>query len=161
MLRSASLALATTAFLPFTAAAQELVSATLAGHAVLPAFSFSSPPADAPRVTWISRRFAAGASPVHEPQTLIRNGVRYPIIGQPIQGFSGYAAHSVEDGSLYALIDNGSGSQANSSDALLGFTRISETFDIGEITVLDRGLLHDSDHRSRFASRVRRLARAV
>ena len=65
--------------------------------------------------------------------------------GQPLQGFSGYAAERAADGSLHALIDNGFGSKANSSDALLSFTRIRPDFEAGTITVLDRVWLHDPD----------------
>jgi hypothetical protein len=55
---------------PFPSDAQDQVPATLAGHAVLPAFSFSSPPQDAPAKTWISGRFTAGMIPVNTPQSL-------------------------------------------------------------------------------------------
>ncbi|MEM1076945.1 MAG: esterase-like activity of phytase family protein [Pseudomonadota bacterium] len=128
------------------ALAQDQVGATLAGHAVLPAFTFSAPPADAPAETWISGRFTAGATPVRAPQSLApRNGLARPFFGQPIQGFSGYAQTRAEDGSLYALIDNGYGSKANSSDILLSFTRIAPDFESGEIDVLERVWLRDPE----------------
>lgn len=145
MLRSAALTLATTALLPLTATAQEIVPATLVGHAVLPAFSFSAPPSGAPNETWISGRYTNGATPVNTPQSVETNGLLRPFFGQPLQGFSGYAANRAEDGSLYALIDNGFGSKANSSDNLLGFTRILPDFNSGEIAVIDRVWLHDPD----------------
>lgn len=127
------------------AAAQEMVPATLAGHAVIPAFSFSAPPADAPQETWISGRFTAGPVPVNTPQSLVTNGLRHPFFGQPLQGFSGYALARGEDESLLALIDNGFGARNNSSDALLGWTRLAPDFETGEIAVLDRVWLHDPD----------------
>ncbi|WP_299967332.1 esterase-like activity of phytase family protein [uncultured Roseobacter sp.] len=131
--------------LPLTVSAQEMVPATLAGHAVLPAMSFSAPPGDAPRETWVSGRFTDGAAPVNTPQSVARNGVMRPFFGQPLQGFSGYALNRAEDDSLYALIDNGFGSKANSSDALLGFTRITPDFETGQIDVRARVWLHDPD----------------
>ncbi|MDJ1006841.1 MAG: esterase-like activity of phytase family protein [Paracoccaceae bacterium] len=127
------------------AAAQEMVPAELAGLSVLPAYSFSAPPADAPQETWISGRFTAGAAPVRAPMSLAANGLMRPFFGQPLQGFSGYAAARAGDGSLYALIDNGFGSKANSSDALLGLTRIVPDFETGETTVIERVWLHDPD----------------
>ncbi|WP_424974038.1 esterase-like activity of phytase family protein [Dinoroseobacter sp. S124A] len=133
------------------AVAQDMVGATLAGHAVLPAFTFSAPPADAPAETWISGRYTAGATPVRAPQSLApRNGLARPFFGQPVQGFSGYAQTRAEDGSLYALIDNGYGSKANSADILLSFTRIAPDFESGEIALLERVWLRDPEGRVPF-----------
>ena len=132
-------------FAPLPALAQQMVPATLAGHAVLPALSFSAPPADAPTETWISGRYTAGPAPVRVPQSLAGNGTMRPFFGQPLQGFSGYARARAGDGSLYALIDNGFGSKANSADALLSFTRIAPDFESGTISVLERVWLHDPD----------------
>lgn len=128
------------------AVAQDIVPSTLAGHAALPAFSFSPPPEDAPDEAWISGRFTSGTAPVTTPQTLERNGLMRPFFGQPIQGFSGYAASRTAEGALVALIDNGFGSRANSSDALLSFTHIQPDFETGEVHVLDRIWLQDPNH---------------
>ena len=141
--------LASTALMAFSggAGAQQIVPATLAGHAALPAFSFAAPPADAPQETWISGKFTAGAAPVREPMSLApRNGLARPFFGQPTQGFSGYALERTETGGLVALIDNGFGSRANSSDALLSFTHIAPDFDAGTIDVEERVWLSDPDH---------------
>ncbi|MCE8007299.1 esterase-like activity of phytase family protein [Aestuariivita sp.] len=146
MFRLTSLALALTSVTALPLAAQDMVPATLAGHAVLPAFSFSVPPADAPQETWISGKFTNGATPANTPLSIEQNGLMRPFFGQPLQGFSGYALNRAEDGSLYALIDNGFGSKANSPDALLGFTRITPDFETGEIAINDRVWLHDPDH---------------
>lgn len=128
------------------ATAQEMVPATLAGHAVLPAFSFSAPPTDAPAETWITGKHTPITGEVlRTPQTLELNGLRYPFFGQPLQGFSGYAAKRAADGSLYALIDNGFGAKLNSADTLLGFTRLTPDFETGAIDVLERVWLHDPD----------------
>jgi len=125
------------------ASAQDMVPATLAGHAAIPAFSFSAPPADAPRETFISGRFTDGARPVNTPQSVPANGLMRPFFGQPLQGFSGYAQMRGADGSLIALIDNGFGSKANSSDALLSFTRITPDFDAGTVALHQRIWLQD------------------
>ena len=71
-------------FAPLPALAQQMVPATLAGHAVLPALSFSAPPADAPTETWISGRYTAGPAPVRVPQSLAGNGTMRPFFGQPL-----------------------------------------------------------------------------
>ena len=144
MPRMAALLLITAA--PTALVAQEMVPATLAGHAALPAFSFSSPPEDAPAETWVSGKFTSGAAPVNTPQSVEANGLRRPFFGQPMQGFSAYAFNRAEDGSIYALIDNGYGSKANSSDALLSFTRLIPDFETGAVNVLERVWLHDPDH---------------
>ena len=128
------------------AQAQDMVPATLSGHAVLPADSFSAPPADAPQDAWISGKFTFGATPNRVPQSAeALNGLRRPFLGQPVQGFSGYAGERAPDGSLYALIDNGFGSKLNSPDALLGFTRLVSDFEAGDVNVLERVWLHDPD----------------
>lgn len=127
------------------AAAQEMVPATLAGHAALPAFSFSAPPSDAPDETWISGRFTTGMVPVNTPQSVATNGTLRPFFGQPMQGFSGFAFNRDPDGALYALIDNGFGSKANSSDALLSFVRLAPDFETGTVEVLERVWLRDPD----------------
>jgi hypothetical protein len=143
MQRATVLVSLVTAALPV--AAQEMMPATLAGHAVLPAFSFSAPPPDAPDETWISGRFTAGMVPVNTPQSLEANGLMRPFFGQPLQGVSAYAFTRDPDGAIYALIDNGFGSKANSSDALLSFTRLIPDFETGEVTVPERIWLRDPD----------------
>lgn len=145
MFRFSLIAAATAYLTALPLSAQEMVPATLAGHAVLPAFSFSAPPADAPRETWISGKYTDGAAPVRQPQSIAQNGLMRPFFGQPLQGFSGYALNPGPDASLYALIDNGFGSKANSSDAMLGFTRIAPDFETGVIDVQERVWLHDPD----------------
>jgi hypothetical protein len=129
----------------FPLSAQEMVPATLAGHASLPALSFTAPPRDAPDEAWISGRFTAGMVPVRTPQSLEQNGLMRPFFGQPVQGFSGYAATRDPGGAIYALIDNGFGAKANSSDALLSFTRLVPDFGTGAIDVRERIWLRDPD----------------
>lgn len=144
MSRLFSLALATVVASPI--AAQDRVPATLEGHAVLPAYSFSAVPDDAPREAWTSGKFTQGAEPIRTPMSVEANGLMRPFFGQPLQGFSGYALERANDGSLIALIDNGYGSKANSSDALLGFAHILPDFETGAIDLRDRIWLRDPDH---------------
>jgi hypothetical protein len=73
-------------------------------------------------------------------------GVRLPFLGQPLQGFSGFAMERAEDGSVYALIDNGFGSKKNSPDALLYFTRVMPDFGAGAVEVRETVFLRDPDH---------------
>ncbi|KPQ17117.1 MAG: hypothetical protein HLUCCO18_05770 [Rhodobacteraceae bacterium HLUCCO18] len=148
MLRSAAFVPLLTLSLPVSA--QDMVPATLAGHAALPALSFSAPPANAPEEAWVSGRFTAGTAPVNTPQSLEANGLMRPFFGQPIQGFSAYAFTRDPQGAIYALIDNGFGSLANSSDALLSFTRLVPDFDTGRVEVRARVWLRDPDRKVPF-----------
>lgn len=143
MSRLTAVLLAASAATPLIA--QDMVPATLDGHATLPAVSLSVVPADAPREARVSGKFTAGAPPIRTPMSIETNGVMRPFPGQPLQGFSGYAQERGADGSLIALIDNGYGTKTNSSDALLGFTRILPDFQTGSIEVLDRIWLRDPD----------------
>jgi hypothetical protein len=62
-----------------------------------------------------------------------------------VQGFSGFAMNRAEDGSIYALTDNGFGSQLNSPDTLLFFHRIMPNFEDGSVDVRETVFLHDPD----------------
>ncbi|PTA98701.1 MULTISPECIES: esterase-like activity of phytase family protein [Sulfitobacter] len=141
------------------AAAQETFDATLAGHAYLPALSLVAPPADAPKDAWISGKFTGGARN-GVPMSVQGNtgrlhgkrltGLNLPFIGQPLQGFSGFAMNRAEDGSVYVLTDNGFGSKANSPDTLLFFSRMDADFDTGEVEIKETVFLHDPDFKVPF-----------
>ena len=129
--------------------------AKLAGHAVLPALTLITPPADAPRDAWVSGKFTT-AGRLTQPMSVMGDtgaamhgkrptGVALPFIGQPVQGLSGYAMERAEDGSIYVLTDNGFGSKANSPDALLFFHKMSPNFETGAIAVTQTIFLHDPD----------------
>jgi len=145
----ASLVLACPAF-----AQETTFPATLAGHAVLPALSLIAPPADAPRDAWVSGKFTTGGR-LTAPMTAMADtgglhgkrstGIALPFIGQPLQGLSGYAMDRAEDGSVYALTDNGFGTKANSPDALLFFHKIAADFDTGKLAVNQTIFLRDPD----------------
>ena len=142
------------------AAAQETVfPATLAGHAVLPALSLIAPPADAPQDAWISGKFT-GPARNDKPMSVMGDtgashgkratGLALPFIGQPLQGMSGFAMETAEDGSIYVLTDNGFGAKANSPDALLFFSRMAPDFGTGKIAVKETVFLQDPDHKVPF-----------
>lgn len=137
------------------AAAQDTTfPATLKGHAFLPALSLVTPPADAPSDAWVSGKFTTGGR-LTQPMSVMGDtgglhgkratGVMLPFIGQPLQGFSGYAMNKAEDGSIYALTDNGFGSKANSPDALLFFHKLTPDFETGKLAVNETIFLHDPD----------------
>ncbi|MEM7645197.1 MAG: esterase-like activity of phytase family protein, partial [Pseudomonadota bacterium] len=127
--------------------AQEMVPATLAGHAAIPANTMSPLPADAPQDLWISGKFTSrDGQRADTPGALVqRTGLNLPFIGQPFQGISGYAHERDAEGNLYALIDNGFGSKLNSPDAMLSFVRLAADFDTGQVDILERVWLHDPD----------------
>ena len=126
------------------ATAQEMVPAELAGHAFLPAFSFSVPPADAPHGLVMSGRFLDATGRLDAPGSgVASNGLRPPFIGQPLQGFSGFAGTRTEDGRMVALIDNGFGSRLNSPDAMLSWTVLGVDFGTGAVSVDERVWLRD------------------
>lgn len=146
LLSAAALTLAAPAF------AEDVFPAKLAGHAVLPAMTMVAPPADAPRDAWISGKFTGGARNM-VPMSAMgdtgglhghrETGIALPFIGQPLQGFSGFAMARAEDGSVYALTDNGFGSKANSPDAMLFFHRILPDFETGKVDVKETVFLRD------------------
>lgn len=141
------------------AAAQETFPATLAGHAYLPALSLVAPPADAPRDALISGKFTGpvrNAVPMSVPGDTgglhgkRQTGISLPFIGQPLQGFSGFAMNKAEDGSVYVLTDNGFGSKANSPDTMLFFSRMMADFDTGAVEIKETVFLHDPDFKVPF-----------
>jgi hypothetical protein len=136
------------------ACADTAFPARLAGHAVLPALSLIVPPADAPRDAWVSGKFTGPDGParrVTAPMSLPgAYGIARPFIGQPLQGLSGFAMQRADDGSIYALTDNGFGSKANSPDALLFFHRIVPDFETGTVEVRETVFLRDPDFRVPF-----------
>ncbi|MEH6775008.1 MAG: esterase-like activity of phytase family protein, partial [Cereibacter changlensis] len=155
------LLLSSLALLPLAgaASAEERFPARLSGHAVLPALSLVAPPADAPRDAWTSGKFT-GAARNDRPMTVMGDtgashgkratGISLPFLGQPLQGFSGFAMQRAEDGSIYALTDNGFGTKANSPDALLFFHRLTPDFETGAVELHETVFLHDPDGKAPF-----------
>jgi hypothetical protein len=141
------------------AMAEDSFPATLAGHALIPAATFLSPPAEAPKDAAISGKFT-GAARVMEPETVMGDtgaahgkrptGIMLPFKGQPMQGLSGFAMTQAEDGSVYVLTDNGFGSKANSPDAMLFFHRVLPDFATGTVEVKETIFLRDPDFKVPF-----------
>jgi hypothetical protein len=143
------------------AAADQRFEATLAGHAILPALTLITPPADAPRDAWVSGKFAGPGNlrndrpgsimgdtgPLHGSR---QTGIAFPFIGQPVQGFSGIKPVAGAPGEFWVLTDNGFGNKRNSPDALLFFHRIRADFATGAITVLATTFLSDPGRRVPF-----------
>ncbi|KGJ03869.1 Uncharacterized conserved protein [Paracoccus halophilus] len=144
---------------PQEAPQEQLFPATLAGHAVLPAFSLIAPPADAPRDLWISGKFT-GQSRNETPMSVEgdtgatygshKTGISLPFLGQPLQGMSGLAMNRAADGSWFTLTDNGFGRKVNSPDAMLFLHRMQPDFQTGTVTRAETIFLRDPDHKAPF-----------
>jgi hypothetical protein len=136
--------------------AQQVLPAVLEGRAILPAISFTKPPADAPKNLSVSGRFlhadgrrrdqigsVPGVSFLSDSKVPRSTGIAGPFNGQPIQGFSGIKWQ--KDGSAWVAADNGFGSKANSPDAMLMFFKLRADWKTGTIKVLHTSFLHDPD----------------
>ena len=153
---------ATGALLTVTAApAQQAFTATLAGHAFLPAKTFINPPADAPESLRTSGKYTApdgkrvdrlesiaGTSFLSDRAAPRPTRVSLPFKGQAVQGFSGIK--SMPDGSFWVLSDNGYGSRANSPDAMLMFHQVKPDWKSGSVKRLQTHFLHDPDKKIPF-----------
>lgn len=113
--------------------------ATLRGHAILPGQTLIAPPQDAPTALQTSGKFTAKGN--RRSDAVPTNGSELPFDGQPLQGFSGIKA--IGDGSYYVLTDNGFGSKANSSDAMLFFSVVRPDFETGDVDILRHVFLSD------------------
>jgi hypothetical protein len=139
--------------------AEDRFPATLAGHAILPAHTLITPPADAPRDLWLSGKFT-GAARNETPMSVEgdtganygshKTGLSLPFIGQPVQGMSGFAMTRDQDGSWFTLTDNGFGGKQNSPDAMLFFHRMAPDFDSGKVERRETVFLRDPDHKVPF-----------
>ena len=123
------------------AAAQDEFTATLKGHAILPAKTLIAAPADAPASMKVSGKFT-GTGP-NRLKTAPSAGDTLPFDGQPVQGFSGIK--KLDDGTFLVLTDNGFGSMANSPDAMLMFHRVAPNFETGEVEILETTFLSDPE----------------
>ncbi|WP_159997475.1 esterase-like activity of phytase family protein [Roseomonas sp. 18066] len=140
--------------------ADQQLPARLAGHAVLPAFTMTLPPADAPRDAMVSGKFTGPEGRVDRPGSLPGTtgpapegrptGISLPFIGQPVQGFSGIKPVHSEPGAYWVLTDNGFGSKRNSGDALLMFHKVRPDFRSGQVAVEQTIFLTDPARRVPF-----------
>jgi hypothetical protein len=148
MTRASLLAGIATIALSLPAAAQQEFTATLAGHALLPAESFLAAPADAPPDLKVSGKFTTGSrvealNTVEGRSAGRPTGVKLPFNGQPIQGHSGIKR--MADGSFWIITDNGFGSKANSPDAMLFLRNVRVDWAKGSIDTTRTIFLHDPD----------------
>ena len=130
------------------AQAAEEFTATLAGHALLPAETYLDVPEDAPADLKVSGKFTTGVrvdelGSVEGKSDGRPTGVSLPFKGQPVQGHSGIVVN--DDGSVWLLTDNGFGSKANSPDTALFWRRYQIDFDNGTFEPLETVFLHDPD----------------
>ena len=135
------------------ARADQSFTATLAGHALLPAASFIDVPADAPADLKVSGKFTDGkrveALGTVEGKSAGRpTGVKVPFKGQPVQGHSGIK--KMADGTYWVLTDNGFGSKANSPDSMLYLNNYRIDWDKGTLDRQKTIFLHDPDKKVPF-----------
>ncbi len=141
--------------------ADQRFEATLAGHAILSAFTMTLPPADAPRDAMVSGKFAGpGNLRVDRPGSIMGDtgpssgsrptGIAFPFIGQPVQGFSGIKPVAGEPGHFWVLTDNGFGNRRNSPDALLMFHKLRPNWQTGQVELLQTIFLSDPMRRVPF-----------
>lgn len=143
----ASVALATL-FGGSASAEEKAYPAKLVGQAVLPANTVVAAPADAPAFLKTSGKFttpdrkrteALGTLPGKDGARI--TDVKLPLDGQPIQGFSGIK--TMADGTFWTLSDNGFGSKANSSDAMLFLHQMKFDWTGNQAEVLKNVFLSD------------------
>lgn len=121
--------------------------AKLAGQAILPANTMTAAPADAPEFLKTSGKFTTPGKRVEKLGTVDgKDGarvtdVKLPMDGQPIQGFSGIKA--MADGTFWTLSDNGFGSKANSSDAMLFLHQVKLDWATNKMDVVKNIFLSD------------------
>ncbi|MGE7369905.1 esterase-like activity of phytase family protein [Neorhizobium sp. NPDC001467] len=121
--------------------------AKLAGQALLPANTVTPAPADAPDFLKTSGKFTTPGKRVEKLGTVDgKDGarvtdVKLPFDGQPIQGFSGIKTMAV--GTFWSLSDNGFGSKANSSDAMLFLHQVKFDWATNKVEVLKNIFLSD------------------
>jgi hypothetical protein len=123
-------------------------SARLAGQAILPANTLTPAPADAPEFLKTSGKFTTPDRKRSEKLGTVEGkdgaritDVKLPLDGQPIQGFSGIKA--MADGTFWTLSDNGFGSKANSSDAMLFLHQVKFDWETNKVDVVKNVFLSD------------------
>ncbi len=150
--RSVLLACAAAAAGP-SALAQPAYPATLAGHALLPAFSVVPAPRNAPPDLQVSGKFTTPRR-VEAIGTVMGQsggrdtGIALPFNGQPVQGHSGI--QRMVDGSFWILTDNGAGAKANSADFMLALNHYQVDFPSGQFHRQKTVYLHDPDKKVPF-----------
>ncbi len=145
----------------FPASAQTRFTATLEGHAILPAMTLVPAPADAPQELQISGRYAGPAGQrVDTPESVQAfsalsdkaaprpTGLTLPLKGQAVQGLSGI--RNMKDGTFLTITDNGFGSKANSPDSMLMFHIVKPDWKSGAVERVSTTFLSDPDRKVPF-----------
>lgn len=129
--------------------------AILESHAILPANTVIPAPADAPehlkqagKFTTPDRKRTTELGSVPGKDGMRATGLGLPFDGQAVQGFSGIK--TMEDGTFWALSDNGFGARLNSSDAMLMLHHLRFDWDNGQVDRLDTIFLSDPDRKAPF-----------
>ena len=134
---------------------QQEFPAKLAGQAILPANTLVAAPADAPEFLKHSGKFttadrkrteALGSVPGKDGARV--TDLKLPFDGQAVQGFSGIK--TMPDGTFWTLSDNGFGSKANSSDAMLFLHQVKFDWQTGKVEVIKNLFLSDPDKKAPF-----------
>ena len=142
-------------FVSQASAEEKVFPAKLVNHAILPANTIIAAPADAPehlktagKFTTADRERADALGSVPGKDGVRLTGLSLPFDGQPLQGFSGIKR--MEDGTFWSLSDNGFGSKANSSDAMLMLHHLTFDWDAGAVNVQKTLFLSDPDKKAPF-----------
>lgn len=142
-------------FVSQASAEEKVFPAKLVNHAILPANTIIAAPADAPehlktsgKFTTADRKRADALGSVPGKDGVRLTGLSLPFDGQPLQGFSGIKR--MEDGTFWSLSDNGFGSKANSSDAMLMLHHLTFDWDAGAVNVQKTLFLSDPDKKAPF-----------
>jgi hypothetical protein len=140
--------IAASAFSGAASADDKEFPAKLAGQAILPANTVTPAPTDAPDFLKTSGKFTTPDRKRTEKLGSVdgKDGaritdVKLPLDGQPIQGFSGIKA--MADGTFWTLSDNGFGSKANSSDAMLFLHQVKFDWATNKVEVVKNIFLSD------------------
>src|SRR6478736_9645355 len=137
------------------AADQQQFPAKLAGQAILPANTLVPAPEDAPEFLKHAGKFttpdrkrteALGTVPGKDGARV--TDLKLPFDGQAVQGFSGIKA--MPGGTFWTLTDNGFGSKANSSDAMLFLHQVKFDWATGKVEVVKNLFLSDPDKKAPF-----------
>ncbi|MFC0219669.1 esterase-like activity of phytase family protein [Pseudochelatococcus lubricantis] len=137
------------------AMAEQEFTATLKGHAALPALTIIDAPADAPADLRVAGKYATGkATRVDEPESVEGindgrpTGIKFPFKGQAVQGHSGIKAD--RDGTFWVITDNGMGNKANSPDNMLFIHHYAIDWKANAVNRLSTTFLHDPDKKVPF-----------
>ncbi|CCM75049.1 conserved hypothetical protein [Rhizobium mesoamericanum STM3625] len=137
------------------AADQQEFPVKLAGQAILPANTLVAAPSNSPeflkhsgKFTTTDRKRAEALGSVPGKDGARVTDLKLPFDGQPIQGFSGIK--TMPDGTFWTLSDNGFGSKANSSDAMLFLHQVKFDWQTGKVDVVKNLFLSDPDKKAPF-----------